>query len=145
MAQQPGARALLHDYAAVEHDHPVAEAAGHRQVVGDKQQAQAQTLLQIPQQGQHVGLHFGVQHADALVAEQHFWLQYQGPGDCHPLLLAARELAGQAVFEGFSWGQPHGREEFPGPAAGLVTAGQAVDQQGIGDGFADNHLGVEAG
>ena len=41
MAQQLGAGALLHDAAAVEHEHPVAETAGHRKIVGDEQHAEA--------------------------------------------------------------------------------------------------------
>lgn len=85
----------------LQHQHPVAEATGHRQVVGDKQHPQPQALLQLPQQGQHICLHLGIQHADALIAEQHLGLQDQGTGNRYPLLLTTRECAGQAVFKAF--------------------------------------------
>ena len=94
MGQQLVAGALLHDPAALKHDHPLAEATGHAQVVGHKEQGKAKAALEIAQQRQHLRLHFGIEHADALIAEQHLGLQHQGPGDGHALLLAARELAG---------------------------------------------------
>ena len=113
--------------------------------MGHKQHAQAQVLLEPPQQGQHIGLHFGVEHAHAFIAEQHLGFQDQGPRNRHPLLLAARELAGQALFKGFRGFEAHGAEPLAGPLARLGPAGQPMDQQRIGDGIAHPHLGVEAG
>ena len=113
--------------------------------MGHKQHPQAELVLQLPQQGQDLGLHFRIKHADAFIAEQHLGFEDQGPGDGHPLLLAARELAGQSLFKGFWRLQAHGTQPVAGPFAGLAAARQAMDQQGVGNGIAHAHLGVEAG
>ena len=67
----------------------MAEAAGHGEVVGHKDQGEPQVPLQGPKQAQHLGLHLRIEHADALVADQHLGVQRQGPGNGHPLLLTA--------------------------------------------------------
>ncbi len=136
---------FLHDSPPVEHDQPLAEAAGHRQVVGHEDQAQAQAALQLPQQGQHLGLHFGIEHAHALVAEQHLRLQHQGAGDGHPLLLAPGELTRQAVLVELGRLQPHGGQPFAGPGSGFGAAGQTMDQQRIRHRFPHRHARIEAG
>jgi len=145
VGQEVRSGALLHDPASLQHDHPVAEAAGHVEVVGHEQQAQAQALLQLLEQVEHIGLHLGVEHAHALIAEQHLRLQDQGAGDGHPLLLASRELAGQAPLEALRGLQAHRRQQGPSPFARFGMAGQAVDQQRVGHRFAHGHLGIEAG
>ena len=145
MGQQVGPWALFHDASSLQHDYPVAEAAGHAQVVGDEDHAQAQLPLQLAQQPQDFGLHFSIEHADAFITEQHPGFEDQGAGNGHPLLLAPRELAGQAPLEVLRGSQSHRSQLATGLLPCLGGTGQAVDEQRIGDGFAHRHLGIEAG
>ena len=71
-------------------------------------QGDAQALLQLAQQLQHLGLHRYVQRRYRLVGHQH--LQRQRARDAHALALAAGELIGVAVEGG--WLQPHQRQQF---------------------------------
>ena len=75
--------------------------------MGDEDHRQPQLLLQLAQQTQHVGLDFRIQHADALIADQHLRVQGQRPCDRYPLLLAPGQLARQAVLKTFRWSQAH--------------------------------------
>ena len=123
----------------------MAEAAGHRKIVGDEDHRQPQLLLQFPQQRQHLGLDLGIEHADAFIADQHLRLQGQGPGDGHSLLLAAGELAGKTILKLLSWIEANPLHQFPGPLAGGSFAAQAMDQQRVGNGIRHAEGRIEAG
>ncbi|MNC77034.1 hypothetical protein D3C75_1288850 [compost metagenome] len=64
--------------------------ADYPQVVGDEQVGQAQFVLQVGQQVEHLCLHRHVQGRHRLVADDHLGFAGDRPGDCHPLALAAR-------------------------------------------------------
>ena len=57
----------------------------------------AQLALQLIQQRQDLRLHRDIQRTDRLIEQQQLGLQGQCSGNGHPLALAARQLAGQAV------------------------------------------------
>ena len=59
----------------------------------------------------------GVEVAGGLVGEQQPWLQHQRPGQRHPLLLAARQLAGLVVQP---LAEPDGLEHLARPRLGLA-------------------------
>jgi hypothetical protein len=65
-----GARAL-DDAAVLHHQHLVADEAHHREVVADEDVGQAQLVLQVLQQVEHLRLHADVQRAHRLVQHQH--------------------------------------------------------------------------
>ena len=60
--------------------------------MGDEDDRQAQVLLELTEQPEHIRLDFSIQHADAFVADQNVGLQGEGTGNRDPLLLAAGEF-----------------------------------------------------
>ena len=123
----------------------MAETTGHREVVGDEHDRQAQLLLQLPQQRQHIRLHFRIEHADALIADQHLGFQRQGAGDRHPLLLAAGELLRQAILKLLGRAEADPLQQAAGFLPGCCFRAEAMDQQGIGDGIGHLQGGIQAG
>ena len=113
--------------------------------MGDEHDRQAQLLLQLPQQRQHIRLHFRIEHADALIADQHLGFQRQGAGDGHPLLLAAGELLRQAVLKLLSRAEADPFQQAAGFFPGCCFRAEAMDQQRIGDGIGHLQGGIEAG
>jgi hypothetical protein len=83
---------LLDHLAVLHHQHLVADEAHHRQVVADEDIGQAEIVLQVLQQVEHLGLHRDVQRAHRLVEHQHLGVQRQAARDGHALALAAGEL-----------------------------------------------------
>ncbi len=106
--------------------------------MGDEQQSDAQALLQLGQQVQHLGLHRHVQRGDRLVTDQYLGLRGDRPGDRHPLPLPAGELVRTAAGEVRV--EPDRGQQFGdlGPAAGAALTGQC-----LGDDAPDGVAGVE--
>ena len=90
----------LHDAAQVHHGDVVGEVAHHAQVMGDEDHGGAEGLLDLQQQVDHRRLHRHVQGGHRLVADDQVRPAGQGPGDAHPLLLAAGQLPRQPVVVG---------------------------------------------
>ena len=92
-------RALLRDRCVVHDDDPV----GHRQrfllVVGDVHDTQAELLLELADLAAHATAELGVEIRERLVEQQNARLEHQRARHRDALLLAARELARQAVVE----------------------------------------------
>ncbi len=76
-------------------------------VVGDVGDGQVELALQVPNILAHAAAQLGVQVRQRLVEQQHLRLQHQGAGDRHALLLATRELRGQAVVVALEADQCH--------------------------------------
>ena len=68
-------------------------------VVGDIDGCDAQPPLQFLDDGTHLHPELGVQVGKRLIHQQHAWLNDKGPGQGHPLLLAAGQLAGLALCQ----------------------------------------------
>ena len=69
----------------------------HRQVVGNKQVGEAEFVLQLLQNIDHLGLYGHVQGGNGLVADDKLRFRGQGSGDADSLPLSAGELVGIAV------------------------------------------------
>ena len=112
-----GAPGVLPDrQLAVLHDPDPLGAAGDRAVVGDQDEGEPGVAPQLLQQAHDVVPGSLVQVAGRLVGQQHLGLLDQGPGDRHPLLLAA----GQSPRAGAGSARPGPRSpapRWPGPAA----------------------------
>ena len=67
--------------------------------MGDVGHGQRQTLLQGPDLFAHLAAQAGIEVGQGLIKQQHIRLQHQGAGQGHALLLAARQLAGQALVK----------------------------------------------
>ena len=93
-------RALLGDHAAVHHDDPVGDRQRLLLVVGHVDHGDAEPPLQLADLLAHAAAQPRVQVGQRLVEQEHGRLEDEGAGDGHALLLAARQLAGQAVPEG---------------------------------------------
>ena len=83
---------LLDQRAEVHHADPVGDVPDHREVVGDDQVGQAELVLQVLQQVDHLGLHRDVQRGHRLVGDDQVRVDRQRPGDADALPLAAGEL-----------------------------------------------------
>ncbi len=79
----------FHQPATAHHGNPVGHVVDNRQIVRDEQVCQAEFLLQVFQQIQHLRLNGDVQRRDRLIADQQFGLQGQGAGDADTLSLTA--------------------------------------------------------
>ena len=89
---EPVARRLLDQRAQVHHADPVGDVPDHREVVRDDQVGQAEVVLQVLQQVDHLGLDRDVERGDRLVGDDQVGLERQRPGDADALPLAAGEL-----------------------------------------------------
>ena len=83
---------LLDHLAVLHHQHLVGHEAHHREVVADEDVGQAELVLQVLQQVEHLRLHRDVERAHRLVEHQHLGLQRQAARDRDALALAAGEL-----------------------------------------------------
>ena len=89
--------AELDQLADVHHGDPIADVLDHRKIVGHEEQGQAQTLLELEEEIQHLRLHRDVQRGHRLVGHHEPGLGCQGPRDADPLALAARKRVRKAV------------------------------------------------
>ena len=90
---------------------------------------------QLAHDRQHFAHHLGVQGRGGLVKQQHLRLHGQGPGDGHPLLLAAGQLPGPGVdvrghAHFFQVGQGGGLGRLLVLVQDIAQAGGAVFQHG---------------
>ena len=92
MGQHLGGRALFDDAAVLHHSDIVADLRGDAQIVGDEQQRDAEPLLDLVEQFEHLRLHGDVERGDRLVRHQHVGIERQRAGDRDALALAAGEL-----------------------------------------------------
>ena len=90
-------RAHLLDAAVVHHHHGVGQRHGLFLRVRHVHEGQAQLLLPAAQFGAHLHAQERVQRRQGFVQQQGARLGDQGARQCHPLLLAAAELAGLAL------------------------------------------------
>ena len=87
----------LDDPAQVHHGHPLAEMLDDGEVVRDEQDAQAQFVLQRPEQFEDGRLDGHVKRGDRFVGHEHVRSYRESSRDSQPLALTAGELAGVRV------------------------------------------------
>jgi hypothetical protein len=85
-------RAELHHVAEVHHRDAVADVLDHREVVGDEQVREAELLLEVLEEIEHLRLDRDVESRDRLVGDQQTRRGGQRTRDADALALAAREL-----------------------------------------------------
>lgn len=76
----------------------VREMAYHAQIMADEHHGDAELRAQVEQQIQNASLDRDIQGGHRLVAQHQVRMSSNGPGNGHPLLLAAAQLAGQPVI-----------------------------------------------
>src|SRR5207244_5663179 len=87
----------LEQAAGVEHGEAVGEGERLLLVVGDEDGGDAELALDAADGVAQLDADLGVEGAKGLVEQQHLRVTGEGTGERHPLLLAARELAGLAT------------------------------------------------
>ena len=109
------------------------------QVVGDEQVGQAEPVLQVLQQVEHLGLDGHVEGRDGLVADDQLGVEGDGPGDADALALPAGELVGVAAL--VLGGEAYQRQQLRHPVTGV----HPVDDERLAEDRADGLAGIEAG
>lgn len=89
--------ALFDDLSVFNDGHPVADFFHHVHLVGDHDDGDVEPFVDVPEQVQDAFRGLGIQGGSGFIAEQHFGIAGQGPGDAHPLFLAPGQLAGVVV------------------------------------------------
>ena len=122
----------LGDLAEIHHHHAVAHVAHHVQVVGDEQIGEAEFLLQVQQQVQHLRLDRLVQRGNRFVEDHDARLERQRAGDVDALALAAGELVrvarGIALRREAHPGEQFARTRFRLPPRQAVHDGSERDR-----------------
>ena len=121
-----GHRAFFHHLTGIQDGHMLADLLHHAHLVGDDDHRDAQFPVDVLDQLQDGVGGVGVQGAGGFVAQQHLGIGCQGPGDGHPLLLAAGELGGIGIC---LVPQAHQVEKLHSALALLLT-GQAAELHG---------------
>jgi hypothetical protein len=92
IAKELAGRALLDDQPAMQHANVVAQVVDHRQVVADEQVADAELLLQVLHEVEHLGLHRDVERAHRLVGHDELGPRDECTRNGNALPLAAGKL-----------------------------------------------------
>ena len=90
-----GRGADLLDAALVHHHDPVGHLHGLLLVVGHDHGGHVHLVVEVAQPSPQLLAHLGIEGAEGLIEQQHPGLHRQGPGQGHPLALAAGELGGE--------------------------------------------------
>ena len=118
------AAADLHRAAEVHHHHLVGDVPHHREIVADEEIGEAELVLQVGEDVQHLRLDRDVERRYRLVEDQDLRLQHQRAGDRDALALAAGEHVRIAVVvlrpEARPW------PSWRAPSRGAVAAGSFV-------------------
>ena len=89
----------LHDVAVLHDGDPVGDGEGFLLIVGDVDGGDAQTPLQLLDDGAHLHSQLGVQITQRLVHQQNTWLDNKSSGQSHTLLLTAGQFVGLPVCQ----------------------------------------------
>ena len=114
------------------------DAVGHHQrlllVVGHVEHRHPEVAVDAPDLVLHFLAQTPVERAERLVHQHQLGLEHQRAGDCHPLLLATRELAGPAALQPL---EPHELQRAahpPAAALGIDAAHVQRERQVLPDG-----------
>ena len=129
----------LLDLALMEHRDTVGHGQGFALVVGDIDHGHAQALVQVLDLHLHMLAQLLVQGAQGLVHQHQLWLEDQGAGQGHTLLLAAGKLARITVAEAVQL--DHGQRLLH--PLGAVGARQAAHAEGEGQVLGHGHMGEQ--
>ena len=133
----------LGDLAEIHHQHPVGDEAHDVEVVADEDVGQAELLLEVHEQVQHLRLDRLVERRDGLVEDDQARLERERAGDVDALALAARQLvriaAGEADADRARRGRGgRGRGRWPRASARRAPAApKATELSIVRRGFSD--------
>ena len=131
----------LDDLADVHDRDPVADVPHDGQVVGDKQVGEVVARLEVLEQIDDLSLDRHVEGADRLIADDELRVEHKGPGDADALPLAATELVRVTICEVRV--QTHDAEHLADLLVLLLTLGDVMDLQRLGDDAAHGHAGIQ--
>ena len=117
--------------AVVHHAHPIGQLAHDAQIMGDKQDRQSQTCLQVLEQGQNLCLNGDIQRRGRLVGNQQVRIVGQGHGDHHPLALTAGQFMRQSIQAPRRIGQTDQLQQFQNPCPQPRPTQALVQDQGF--------------
>ena len=120
----------LDDLAEVHDRDPVGDVADDREVVGDEEIGEAERLLELDEQVQHLRLDRDVERRHRLVGDDELRLQDERARDPDPLALAAAELVRVAVER---VGAEADALEHVDDAVGALAPRRAVDREALAD------------
>ena len=133
----------LDDLAEIHDRDPVGDVPHHAEVVGDEDVSEAQLVLQVVQEVDHLRADRDVQGGDRLVRDDQLGVEGERPGHPDPLALAAGELVGVAVD--VLRRQPDHFQQPPHLALDLVAVPLFVDAQRVRNDRPDPLARVERG
>ena len=136
-------RRLLDHLARAHHHHPIGEVGHHAHVVGDQHDRTAESIAQIAQQFQDLGLHGDIERGGRLVGDDHLRLARDGDRDHHALLLPAGELMRVVVDPMLGIGQPDHAQQLDRLGLGGFSAHATVRAQRLADLEPDGEQWVE--
>jgi len=135
-------RARLDDLSQVHDRHPIAHVLHHRQVMGDEEVREAELLLEILEQVDHLRLDRQGQGGHRFVTNDEVGLDIQRTRDSDPLSLASTELV--RVEVGVLGSQSDDLQQLTDPPrAGRSGLGKAVDLEHLPEHGADSHTRVQ--
>src|SRR5699024_10161190 len=112
-------------------------------VVGDEHHSQAEFVLQVGEEVEHLGPHRDVEGGGGFVGDDDVRLQGERPRDRDPLALPAGNLPRQDPQRGL--GQADEAEQLPYPGFAFPRGADAVHIERVDERIVDGHPGVERG
>jgi hypothetical protein len=117
------------------------EMPDHPQVVGDEEDRQMESALQVQQEVDDLRLHGDVERRHDLIGDEHVRLDRKGASDSDALALAAAELARIALCR--RRGQAHEFEQLGNARHGLRGRAEIVESDSFGERLSQGHPRVE--
>ena len=136
---------LLDLSAGVHHHDPVRALRDHPEVVGDQDDAHAEALLEIADQGEDLGLDRHVERGRRLVRDEDRGIAHERGRDHRPLAQPPRELVRIAPRAPFGVRHPHPLEHFDGVPPRRPGRQREVAASHLRDLLADRHHRIERG
>ena len=115
--------------------------ADNRDVVGDEEHREVESLLEVQQQIENLGLDGDIERGDRFVGDEKAWLGGQGTGDGDPLTLSAAEGMGKAALVLRS--QPDHLQQFADAVIDSSPFGHLMKHKRLADDVADVHARVQ--
>ena len=120
-----------HHLAGIQHHHPVTNPGNGPKIVAHIDHGGASLAVDVSQQLQNMRLRGHVQPGGGFVKQQHIGLAGQRHSNCHPLLLATRELMRVAGRNGLGLWQTHLAQQFGHTVGVLRGLKRAVQRHGF--------------
>ena len=112
--------------------------------MGDQQDRRAESLPQVGEQVEDLGLDGDVEGCRGLVGNHEVGLACKGHRNHHPLSHAAGELMRIFIEPSLGIGEPYEPEHLERPCSGLLAAAGLVKQNCLGDLIAHREHRIEA-